>query len=70
MLDLILFLVKLPFILIGIVVSLASNLAGLALGIVGGLVSGLWVLFVSTLVVLFLVWLVAAVLRRRRVRMA
>ena len=69
MLDLLLFLVKLPFILIRMVVWFVSNLAGLVLGIVGGLVGGLWSLFVSTLVVMLLVWLVVVLLRRRRVRM-
>ena len=65
MLDLLLFLVKLPFILIGAVVSLLSGIASLVLG----LVSGLWTLFVSTLVVLLVLWLVVALLRRRRAKL-
>ena len=70
MLDLLLFLVKLPFILIRLIAWFVANLAGLVLGIVGGLASGLWALLGSTLVVLFLVWLVVVLLRRRRVRAA
>ena len=70
MLDLLLFLVKLPFILIRMVVWFVAHLAGLVLGIVGGLVSGVWALLGSTLVVLLLVWLVVVLLRRRRVRVA
>jgi hypothetical protein len=69
-LDLILFLVKLPFILIGAVVSVVSSLAGLAFGLAGGMLGALWSLFVPTLFVLLVVWLVVAVLRRRRVKMA
>jgi hypothetical protein len=70
MLDLILFLVKLPFILIRMVFWLVSHLVGLLLGIAGGLASGLWALFGSTLVVLFIGWLVVVLLRRRQVRAA
>ena len=70
MLDLLLFLVKLPFILIRMVAWFVSHLAGLVLGTVGGLVSGLWALFGSTLVVLLLVWLLVVLLRRRGVRTA
>jgi len=70
MLDLLLFLVKLPFILIRMVAWFVSHLAGFVLGIAGGLLSGLWALFGSTLVVLLLIWLVVVLLRRRRVRTA
>ena len=70
MLDLLLFLVKLPFFVIRMVAWFVSNLLGLVLGIVGGLASGLWALFGSTLVVLFLVWLVVVLLRRKQVRAA
>ena len=68
MLDVILFLVKLPFIVIRMVAWFVSHLAGLVLGIAGGPASGLWALFGPTLVVLLLVWLVVVLLRRRRVR--
>lgn len=70
MLDLLLFLVKLPFVLIRIVAWFVSHLVGLVLGIFGGLAGGLWALFGSTLVVLFLVWLVVTLLRRRRIKVA
>ena len=69
-LDLILFLVKLPFVVIGAVASVVSSLAGLVFGLAGGMLSALWSLLVLTLVVLLVVWLVVAVLRRRRVKMA
>jgi len=68
MLDMLLFLVKLPFILIRMVVWFVSHLAGLVLGIAGGLLGGLWALFGSTLAALLLVWFVVVLLRRRRVR--
>jgi hypothetical protein len=68
-LDLLLFLVKLPFILIGVILSTLSGLAALVMGLVGGLVSGVWSLLVSTCIVLLVVWLVVALLRRRRVKM-
>ena len=70
MLELLLFLVKLPFILIGAVASLLSGVVGLVLGIVGWLASGLWTLFVSVLVALLVVWVVVALLRHRRARTA
>jgi hypothetical protein len=70
MLDVILFLVKLPFMLIGAVASLVSSLAGLTFGLVGGLLGALWSLFVPTLFVLLVIWLVVAVLRRRRIKIA
>jgi hypothetical protein len=68
-LDLLLFLVKLPFILIRIVASLLLSLTSLWLGLVGGVLSGLWTLFVAILVVLLVVWLVVVLPGRRRVRM-
>ena len=68
MLELLLFLVKLPFILLGAVASLLAGLVGLVLGVVGWLASGLWTLFVSVLVALLVVWVLVALLRRRQTR--
>jgi hypothetical protein len=69
-LKLLLFLVKLPFVLLGAVASLLAGVVSLVLGIVGWLASGLWTLLVSVLVALLVVWVLIALLRRRRARMA
>jgi hypothetical protein len=70
MLELLIFLIKLPFILIGVVLSLVVGAVGALLSVVGSIVSGLWTALVTVAVVLFILWLVVKVLKSDRVTAA
>lgn len=66
MIELLFFLIKLPFILLGIALSVVFSVVGALLSIVGGILSGLWTVFVTAVVVLFILWLLVKVSRGSR----
>ena len=61
MFELLFFLVKLPFILLGAALSVVFSVFGALLSIVGGLLSGLWTVFVTAAIVLLILWLLVKV---------
>jgi hypothetical protein len=66
MIELLVFLVKLPFILLGAALSVVFAVIGALLSIVGGILSGLWTALVVVVAILFLSWLVARVFKGGR----
>ncbi len=66
MIELLFFLIKLPFILIGAALSVVFGVIGAFLSIVGGVLSGLLTVFATAVVVLFVLWLLVKVLRGSR----
>ena len=63
MIELLFFLIKLPFILLGAALSVVFSVLGALLSIVGGILSGLWTVFVSAAVVLLILWLLVKVFK-------
>jgi len=61
MFELLFFLIKLPFVLLGAVLSVVFGVLGAILGVVGGILSGLWTVFVTAVIVLFVLWLLTRV---------
>ena len=61
MLELLVWLIKLPFVLVGVVLSLVFGTIGCVLSVVGavvgGLFGGLWHLFAFGVALLLLIWL-------------
>jgi len=66
MFELLFFLIKLPFILLGAALSVVFGVIGGLLSIVGGILGGLWTVFVTAVVVLFVLWLLVKVSRGSR----
>lgn len=62
MFELLFFLIKLPFVLLGAVLSVVFGVLGALVSVVGGILSGLWTVFVTALVVLLVLWLLVKVL--------
>ena len=66
MFELLFVLIKLPFVLLGAVLSVVFSVLGAILAVVGGILSGLWTVFVTALVVLFVLWLLVKVFGKNR----
>jgi len=66
MIELLVFLVKLPFILLGAALSVVFAVIGALLAIVGGILSGLWTALVVAVAILFLSWLLVRVFKSGR----
>ena len=63
MFELLFFLIKLPFVLLGAALSVVFSVLGVLLSIVGGILGGLWTVLVTAAVVLLILWLLVKVFR-------
>jgi hypothetical protein len=61
MIELLVFFIKLPFVLLGAALSLVFGVIGALLSLLGGILSGLATVLVAAIVVLLILWLLAKV---------
>ena len=66
MLDLLVCLIKLPFVLLGVVLSVVFGAIGVLLSIVGWVLGGLWTAFAFGVACLLIIWLLAKLSRDKR----